>query len=153
MLRFRRWARHSYSVFCSIGKKVTIGHLSSDIVDASLRKDRSIHSGYLSGEVRGIADMIFSGADTGADETPPGEAERLAWFGLLSQVTIASSCSESDCTEAIRFPEAFHSFTRNPFERQLYEDRQPFAAVCPFLSYLSDSGDQFLIYGSLAVSN
>lgn len=41
-LRFRRWSRHSYSAFCSIGKTVTIGHLSQGIADASLRKDKGI---------------------------------------------------------------------------------------------------------------
>lgn len=111
MLRFRRWARHSYSVFCSIGKKVTIGHLSSDIVDASLRKDRSIHSGYLSGDVRSISYMVFSGSDIGADETPPGGDEPLLRYLLLSMVTAVSESSESDCTEARRFSEIRHSYT------------------------------------------
>lgn len=122
MLRFRRWARHSYSVFCSIGRKVTIGHLSSDIVDASLRKDRSIHSGYLSGDVRGIPYMIFSGSDIGADQTPPGDAEQLLWY-LLSPVAAASNCMGADCTEAGRFSESGHSYTRNSYTCHSYKDR------------------------------
>ena len=48
VLRFRRWSRHSYSAFCSIGKTVTIGHLSQGIADASLRKDKGIQSVSLS---------------------------------------------------------------------------------------------------------
>ena len=47
-LRFRRWSRHSYSAFCSIGRIVTIGHLSQGIADASLRKDKGIQSVSLS---------------------------------------------------------------------------------------------------------
>ena len=47
-LRFRRWSRHAYSAFCSIGRIVTIGHLSQGIADASLRKDKGIQAVSLS---------------------------------------------------------------------------------------------------------
>lgn len=124
MLRFRRWARHSYSVFCSIGKKVTIGHISSDIADASLRKDRSIHSVYLSGDVRSIPYMVFSGSE-GAGLTPPGDTEALLQYLLLCYDTVAYGRMESDCTEAIRFPEAFYSYTRDPFGYHSYKGRLP----------------------------
>lgn len=125
MLRFRRWARHSYSVFCSIGRKVTIGHLSSDIVDASLRKDRSIHSGYLSGDVRSISYMELSGSDIWTDGTPPGDSEVLLQYLLLSPVTAVSGYRKSDCAEARRFSEVCHSYKSNS-NNQLYRDRQLF---------------------------
>ena len=38
MIRFRRWSRKRYAVFCSIGRMVTIGHLCKGIVDASMAK-------------------------------------------------------------------------------------------------------------------
>ena len=37
-LRFRRWGHKSYSAFCSIGRHVTIGHVSKGIADASMEK-------------------------------------------------------------------------------------------------------------------
>lgn len=43
-LRFKRWSRKSYAVFCSLGKLVSIVHLPSYIADASLAKNSSIHS-------------------------------------------------------------------------------------------------------------
>ena len=36
--RFRRWSRHRYAVFCSIGHYVNIGRLSNRIADASTNK-------------------------------------------------------------------------------------------------------------------
>lgn len=36
--RFRRWNRHRYAVFCSIGRYVNIGRLSNRIADASTGK-------------------------------------------------------------------------------------------------------------------
>ncbi|HIX27866.1 MAG TPA: hypothetical protein H9859_09605 [Candidatus Barnesiella excrementigallinarum] len=40
-LRFRRWNRHSYSTFCSIGKCVNIGNVRKEIADKSLKKGRT----------------------------------------------------------------------------------------------------------------
>ncbi len=42
MIRFRRWSRKAYSTFCSIGKHVTIGHISAGIANASLKKSKSV---------------------------------------------------------------------------------------------------------------
>lgn len=38
MIRFRRWSRKGYAMFCSLGKCVTIGNLKKGIADASLNK-------------------------------------------------------------------------------------------------------------------
>lgn len=38
VLRFRRWCRKGYAVFCSLGKCVTIGTLKKGIADRSLGK-------------------------------------------------------------------------------------------------------------------
>lgn len=37
-LRFRRWSRAGYAVFCSLGRTVTIGSLAVSISDKSLQK-------------------------------------------------------------------------------------------------------------------
>lgn len=39
LLRFRRWSRKSYAIFCSMGRCVVIGHLKNQIADSSLSKD------------------------------------------------------------------------------------------------------------------
>ena len=41
---FRRWNRHNYSTFCSIGKCVNIGSVRKEIADKSLKKGLSITS-------------------------------------------------------------------------------------------------------------
>lgn len=38
MIRFRKWSRKAYAAFASIGKCVTIGHVSKSIADNSLSK-------------------------------------------------------------------------------------------------------------------
>lgn len=37
-VRFRRWNRHSYSTFCSIGRCINIGSVRKEIADQSLKK-------------------------------------------------------------------------------------------------------------------
>ncbi|MDB0680605.1 hypothetical protein PL418_03310 [Barnesiella intestinihominis] len=41
---FRRWNRHNYSTFCSIGKCVNIGSVRKEIADKSLKKGLSTTS-------------------------------------------------------------------------------------------------------------
>lgn len=36
--RFKRWNRAAYSVFCSVGRCVTIGHVCEGIVERALQK-------------------------------------------------------------------------------------------------------------------
>ncbi len=38
IIRFRRWCRKGYAIFCSLGKTVAIGNLRKGIVEASLKK-------------------------------------------------------------------------------------------------------------------
>ena len=41
---FRRWNRHNYATFCSIGKCVNIGSVRKEIADKSLKKGLSTTS-------------------------------------------------------------------------------------------------------------
>lgn len=41
-LRFRRWNRHNYSTFCSIGRCVNIGCVRKEIADKSLKKGQFV---------------------------------------------------------------------------------------------------------------
>lgn len=41
-IRFRRWSRKRYAMFCSVGRQVTIGMLSKSVTEASLGKQRGV---------------------------------------------------------------------------------------------------------------
>lgn len=41
-IRFRRWSRKQYAVFCSLGKQISIGCLRRSITDQALRKNALI---------------------------------------------------------------------------------------------------------------
>lgn len=43
-IRFRKWSRKAYAAFASIGKCVTIGHVSKSIADNSLTKSKTVTS-------------------------------------------------------------------------------------------------------------
>ncbi len=42
IIRFRRWCRKGYAIFCSLGKTVAIGNLRKGIVEASLKKQPGV---------------------------------------------------------------------------------------------------------------
>lgn len=42
VIRFRRWSRKGYAMFCSLGKCVTIGNLKKGIADVSLGKQANV---------------------------------------------------------------------------------------------------------------
>lgn len=42
VIRFRRWSRKGYAMFCSLGKCVTIGNLKKGIADMSLGKQANV---------------------------------------------------------------------------------------------------------------
>ncbi|MGL5785425.1 MAG: hypothetical protein ACRCX4_01195 [Bacteroidales bacterium] len=46
-IRFRRWSRKQYAVFCSLGKQISIGCLRRGIADQALRKNALVLSGGL----------------------------------------------------------------------------------------------------------
>lgn len=79
-IRFRRWGKKAYSAFNSIGRHVTIGHVSKGIADASLDK---------SGCSEGFdADQIIR--NNGLD---PGDAASAVHLPLERLVTLASEVS------------------------------------------------------------
>lgn len=41
IIRFRRWTRKGYAIFCSLGRSVTIGTLGREVADASLKKQKA----------------------------------------------------------------------------------------------------------------
>lgn len=44
-LRFRRWSRKGYAAFASVRRAVTIGRLTSNIIERFQKKNLSLHTG------------------------------------------------------------------------------------------------------------
>ena len=42
IIRFRRWSRKGYAIFCSLGKSVVIGYLKKGIVEIALKKQSNV---------------------------------------------------------------------------------------------------------------
>ena len=42
IIRFRRWSRKGYAIFCSLGKSVVIGNLKKGIVEIALKKQSNV---------------------------------------------------------------------------------------------------------------
>jgi len=72
-LRFRRWSRAGYAVFCSLGSTVTIGCLAVSISDKSLQKSTTVSK---------CAVLAFA-SDSESDNNSPELSELEA---LLSQI-------------------------------------------------------------------
>lgn len=87
-IRFRRWSRKNYAAFCSIGKVVTIGHLSAGIADVSLKKGKSILALKWS---LPVCMLIDSGYGLPDSEYPPGLYVFHAMSGMLPDVYSPSS--------------------------------------------------------------
>lgn len=99
-LRFRRWSRHAYAAFCSIGRHVTIGHLTAGIADASLRKEKSVHT------AAKAAFLLSSVCRTGAepdDDAPPGLVlcEICTLPAVAGQSDIQSAGDMSPCSSVV----------------------------------------------------
>jgi len=72
-LRFRRWSRAGYAMFCSLGCTVTIGSLAVSISDKSLQKSTGVSKSH----------VISFASDTESVDNSPELSELEA---LLSQV-------------------------------------------------------------------
>lgn len=96
--RFRRWSRKSYSVFCSLGKCITIGKLHKEAIEASLKKKPGHHHIPLIAE-----QAVYGGEYPDADFRIPGTdaltAENMPEMFLLSlpqRAKETSSCNRND---------------------------------------------------------
>ena len=83
-LRFRRWGRKGYSAFCSIGRHVTIGHVSKGIADASLDKSGAVDESFV--------ERVIRQGGLGREE-----AESMALAVPLPQLVALSSVVTAEC--------------------------------------------------------
>lgn len=94
-LRFRRWGHKSYSAFCSIGRHVTIGHVSKGIADASLEKSGAIDETMVERIIR------KGGLDRGEAENMAGEVPLPQLTAMASAVTAACASRRFDTCSII----------------------------------------------------
>lgn len=90
-IRFRRWSRAGYAVFCSLGSNVTIGRLVISISEKSLEKTGAISSS-----------VAFTSTSTSTSEDEANDNEfsdieavlQIAQLEKLSESTmdIAAAC-------------------------------------------------------------
>lgn len=83
VIRFRRWSRKQYAVFCSLGKCVTIGNLKKAVADVSLGNQVSVCTAFFAGC------LLVSDEETGSEceeEVTPLELVLLMLRNRLPQV-------------------------------------------------------------------
>ena len=110
-LRFRRWGHKSYSAFCSIGRHVTIGHVSKGIADASLEKSGAVDEAFVERIIRqgGLdreeAGDIFSNPLKREDvRTIIENAEKLGRpLALATKTRLAANGADEDLLEYFAF--------------------------------------------------
>lgn len=68
-IRFRRWCRKAYAMFCSLGKCVTIGNLKKGIADVSLGKQPNVCTSF--------SVCKFEEKEEISDDDKPGEMQSI----------------------------------------------------------------------------
>lgn len=75
IIRFKRWARKNYAIFCSLKREIQIGVLSKGIADASCQKTEDSSVSYFSYGMDADADCCLNEEDELAHYD-----EILHWF-------------------------------------------------------------------------
>jgi hypothetical protein len=84
-LRFRRWSRAGYAVFCSLARTVTIGSLAVPISDKSLQKAVGVSK---------ITVLTFTSDDESPDHLPE-LSELDATLNQIRELSVFEKLSES----------------------------------------------------------
>jgi hypothetical protein len=84
-IRFRRWSRAGYAVFCSLARTVTIGSLAVSISDKSLQKAVVVSKRTV---------LTFASDDESPDHLPE-LSELDATINQIREITIFDKLSES----------------------------------------------------------
>ncbi|HLP05567.1 MAG TPA: hypothetical protein VK152_09075 [Paludibacter sp.] len=91
-IRFRRWSRAGYAVFCSLSANVTIGRVGVSIADKSLQKTVSVSS----------PSRVVSFRDEESPELVAGQEELEA--RLLETTALMLSVDSTDKAAACSLP-------------------------------------------------
>lgn len=91
-VRFRRWSRKGYAIFCSLGKLVTIGRVCKSIADASQRKSGRLPLSECMARHEAVAeDDVFPPGETDAPLLSGPMAVTTAVFVSVAPVTVCGA--------------------------------------------------------------
>ncbi|MGL5319170.1 MAG: hypothetical protein ACRC9Q_10860 [Bacteroidales bacterium] len=82
VIRFRRWSRKSYAIFCGLGKQISIGRLSCGIADLALSKNQRL---------AGKTDLLSTSSYPNPHEFSDSDHEEHLVLTLLSDVCMAEN--------------------------------------------------------------
>ena len=127
-VRFRRWNRHGYSAFCSIGRCVNIGSVRKEIADQSLRKGLSTLTTYKQGAWK------VTGRDVSRPDELSPEPLVLQTLGIaLPQIHRQSSLPvESLVVPVSVFDSSYSGIKAHqpPYAGFFYSQYLPFKTLC-----------------------
>lgn len=103
--RFRYWGRKSYAAFASLGREVLIGHLHTNVVEASLQKQN--HQLTISSQpfmnVKELKDLVLSGVCLSPEQAAwlADKAESSELYAAAHEITEACASKEFEMCSII----------------------------------------------------
>ena len=103
---FRRWNRHSYAAFASIGRLVTIGCLRKGVIEASMKKQRThLNTLYLlpNMTLEKLKEQVLAGQDLSPEEAVwlSQVPDKDALYAAAHELTVACAPREFDMCSII----------------------------------------------------